>query len=584
MRRFLLLLIILISSFLILSQPAYALGDWEVADFRSNLEIEKETSLLVTETINVNFSSEKHGIFRVIPIIYSGSGKTIRASFHLLSVTDEKGNLYEYVTSRLNQSIQIKIGDPERTITGPHLYVIKYRMGDVIKRYQDHDELYWNVTGSEWEVPLVASYAFVVSPWAKITKTTCFAGPVGAKSKNCQENFNDDLASFSTSLPVGQGSDFTIVVALDKQGELQFPSPLEMITKSILDNWGYFLIFPPSAVMFVLWFKRGRDQRFLAETVYYKPEDQKTKAVSFWERKYLPLAYTPIKGLTPAEIGVIIDERVDIRDVVSEIVELARLGFIEIKKEEKKGLFGKTDYTFVKKEKETQALRSYQQYLLEKLFSSAEAEVRLSSLKNKFYQNLEEFKKKLYQNLADNKIFDGNPEKTRIKWLVIFILTQALFSALAIVFSIQSFNFTPLVLGFVFAVPGAIFAYSMPRRTAWGYSLFRQAHGLRYFLEKGKWRYEIAEKNLFIEEILPWAISLGVVGQLAKDMEEFKMKPPDYVSGFIVSNFASDFSRFQTQAAGSFSPSGRSSWSGGSGFSGGGSSGGGFGGGGGGSW
>lgn len=61
---------------------------------------------------------EKHGIFRTIPTTYSANGRTIKAKFNLISVTDENGRAYKYTTSRVAQSIQIKIGDPNVTLTG----------------------------------------------------------------------------------------------------------------------------------------------------------------------------------------------------------------------------------------------------------------------------------------------------------------------------------------------------------------------------------------------------------------------------------------------------------------------------------
>jgi len=126
----------------------------------------------------------------------------------------------------------------------------------------------------------------------------------------------------------------------------------------------------------------------------------------------------------------------------------------------------------------------------------------------------------------------------------------------------------------------------MPRRTAWGHSLYRQITGLKFYLNAGKWREEIAEKNLFFEEILPLAISLGVVHKLASDMEALGIEPPEYLNGFTAAYLVSDLDHFSSSAATNIasSLSGRSSWSGGSGFSGGGGGGGGFGGGGGGSW
>ena len=99
------------------------------------------------------------------------------------------------------------------------------------------------------------------------------------------------------------------------------------------------------------------------------------------------------------------------------------------------------------------------------------------------------------------------------------------------------------------------------------------------------------EKKLFFEEILPLAIALRTVDKLAKEMKDIGIQPPSYFGGSNISSFSRDFGVFYIASTSSFlsAPSssgwsGKSSWSGGSGFSGGGFSGGGFGGGGGGSW
>ncbi len=90
---------------------------------------------------------------------------------------------------------------------------------------------------------------------------------------------------------------------------------------------------------------------------------------------------------------------------------------------------------------------------------------------------------------------------------------------------------------------------------------------------------------MFIEEVLPFAVSLGVVNQLAKQMEALNIKPPQYISstGLTTWNTAQFVSGFSSEVASGLSYNPSSSSSGGSGFSGG-SSGGGGGGGGGGSW
>jgi len=580
----------LFSFFLFLTAPVSKViavsSGYVIENFGSKIEINQDTSLTIEETIEVDFSVPKHGIFRIIPVIYTNKGRTIRARLKVLSVANENGQQYQYQTSRYHQSIKIKIGDPERIITGSQTYVIKYKVSKVLLSYKDHDEVYWNVTGHEWDTVIKKALVVVESPYAEITKASCFSGRAGSQEERCEGDFSSQEVSFATTAPVNSGSDFTIVVALDKNNQLKFPGPIKRIITFLLDNWGYFIAIIPLLIIFILWYKKGRDKRYLTDNIYYKPENGKTKIVSLFARKYLPAVYSPIDNLTPAQVGTIIDEKVDTQDVVAEVVELARLGYLHIKKVEKKKFIGKkTDYLFIKKDKDEKKLKDYQKYLLESLFTNGK-EVALSDLKNKFYQYLSQFRKKLYQNLADEKIFAGNPEKIRTLWMAIALMMLFGSFFLLITFSSLYGNSAPIILVILTALPTIWLARSMPRRTAWGYSLYRQIEGLRWYVNKGKWREEIAEKRLFLEEILPLAISLGVVKKLARDMAELGVKPPDYFEGVVMGSLYADLNSFCRDSAATLvsSPSGKSSWSGGSGFSGGGSSGGGFGGGGGGSW
>ncbi len=565
-------------------------SEYTVEDFSSEITVNQDTSLTVEERISVYFSVPKRGIFRLIPVIYNGGGRPIRAKLKVVSITDEMGKDYHYEESRDRQSIKLKIGDPQETITGPHTYVIKYTISEVLLPYEDHDEVYWNVTGHEWDTIVKKSSARVVSPFAPITKIACFSGPFGSKEGQCAGDFNHQEAVFTSSVSLNPGDDFTIVVALSKDNQLKFPGLIKRIVNFLINNWSYLAAIIPFLVIFVFWYKKGRDKKYLTDNIYYQPEEEKTETVPLFHRDYLPTVYSPLDNLTPAQVGTIIDEKVDIQDVVAEIMEIARLGYLHIKKTEKKGLIGKkTDYLFIKKDKDESSLKDYQRYLLLSLFAHSN-EVSLSDLKNNFYKYLPVFKKKLYKNLVEEKIFVGNPETVRAKWLTtVIIMLLGDFILLLSSFSFFASS-VPLVLFFLFLVPTILMAKSMPRRTARGYSLYRQVKGLQWYINKSKWREEIAEKHLFLEEILPLAISLGVVGKLTKEMASLGVRPPDYFEGAVAAGFYSDLRGFykNSTTALSSSPSGKSSWSGGSGFSGsgssGGSSGGGFGGGGGGSW
>jgi uncharacterized membrane protein YgcG len=611
------ILSLILSVFVLLISPRIlqaSTQEYLINSFNSQITVNQDTSLSVTEEIVVNFNIRKHGIIRVVPTIYSAKGRTINAKFKIISVEDESGIPYPYEKSRLRQSVKLKIGDANKTITGENTYIIKYQIKDVLLRYPTHDEVFWNVTGSEWDTTIEGSSATLDSAFAKIDDADCFSGIARSNEKNCEFSLTENSAQFTSKEALGRGKDFTVVVALNKDNSLVFPSIIEKSVDFLLDNWGYPISLLPITLMLIYWLKRGRDRRYLGDNIYFKPEKPKTKTTPLFERKLLPLVYSPIQGLTPAQVGTIIDERVDIHDVVSEIVELARLGYLKIKKIEKKGLVRKTkDYLFTKIKKDTKELKSYQKYLLANIFGSVDLknvvltvidsaktskadikrdEIKLSDLKNEFYTKLKGFKKTLYDNMKEDGYFAGNPEQTRIKWIGIFVSLAVAAFVINSIFMTQTANIGPYIIIFLSILPGILIARSMPRRTAWGYSLFRQIIGLKWYLQKGKWRHEIMEKNMFFEEMLPLAISLGVVSELANQMKDLNVKPPNYFAGITTTSLTNDIRGFQTSATKTLvsSPggkwSGSSSWSGRSGFGGGGGgfSGGGFGGGGGGSW
>ena len=569
--RFLSIGFLLTILFSIFNHPVYATG-YNIINFDSQINLNQDSSLTIKETIEVNFLESRHGIYRVIPYIYTHNGKTIRSKFKVLKITNASGLPVDYTIENLKQSKRLKIGDANLTTIGRQIYTIEYQVDDVVLDYGQGPEIYWNITGNEWDTPIQKAHSSVSSPFGPITKVECFG---------CVSSFTPSQAIFDG------GMDLTVVVQIDPKNNLKMPTQFEKTINSIIDNFGYLLALIPVSTMFYLWYKLGRDKKYLSENVFYEPDNTTTTTVPLFHRPHLPLVYSPIDNLTPAEVGTIIDEKVDTKDIVAEIVELARLKFLSINKVETKGFLGikSTDYQLTKLDKSSDSLNKFQSSLLSKIFDTQD-DIKISELKNNFYKHLPDLKEKLYNQLEIKKLTIGNIEKVRSKWIVLGVLLNFLTIFIIIWLATQrTLNFGPLIIAFIGLIPSIIFGYNMPKKTALGYNLHRQAVGLKYYLSKGKWREEVMEKNLFLEEMLPLAITLGVVDKLAKDMKDLGIEPPSYMQGLAIHTFANDLNSFNTSLATnlSSSPSGNSSWSGGSGFSGGGS-GGGFGGGGGGSW
>lgn len=557
--------------FLTVGNKTVLAADYEIKNFEAEINLNQDYSLTIKEKIETNFLIAKHGIYRVIPYIYSHKGKTIKGDLRILKIVDENGFNVDYEVTNYNQSKKIKIGDADKTITGEKIYTIVYTVDQVVLDYGNGPEIYWNVTGDEWDALIEKSKATVKSDFGRIESIETYEGS----------------GSFSENQAVFEGVEgLTVVVQIDKNNQLREPGVIKKITNLIEGNWGYLLAIVPTLLMGWIWFKNGRDRKYLSDNVYVKPENGKEKNVSIFDRPHLPMVYAPIKNLSPAEIGTILDQKIDTSDIVSEIIELARLGFLKIKKTEKKKILGikETDYELVRIDKNIADLSDFQRNLLNSLFDNSYV-VKISDLKNKFYKKLPKLRSDIYEELNKKDISEGNWEKIQGKWVGInFVLNFLVIFLIVSVFLKNTGNAGPIIVAILGVIPSMILAVKIPRRTAWGYSLYRQIIGLKYYLGKGKWREEIMERSLFLEEMLPIAISLGVVNQLSKDMKDLGVEPPKYFEGVVINNFAHDLNSFSSSVTTNLTstPSGNSSWSGGSGFSGG--SGGGFGGGGGGSW
>ena len=76
----------------------------------------------------------------------------------------------QYETSSDGGYTRIRIGDADQTVTGQHTYEIEYRIRGGLNHFSDHDELNYNVTGDQWEVPIERVTATVTLPSGTIDR------------------------------------------------------------------------------------------------------------------------------------------------------------------------------------------------------------------------------------------------------------------------------------------------------------------------------------------------------------------------------------------------------------------------------
>jgi uncharacterized membrane protein YgcG len=567
--------------------------------FDVNIVIERSGDLEITETIVQEFgSTPRHGIIRFIPNRLRYDDEFDRVyPIDLVSVRTSPGTPDDVETSEESGNFAIRIGDPDTEITGRHTYEIVYRVQGAMNGFADHDELFWNAIGNQWEQDIGRMSVRVAGP-AAITRVACYQGPFGSTFGCARAEVRDGAAVFVQD-DLGAYTAMSVVVAL--------PPGTVRSTAPILDErWTFDRAFSRTratvggsigllalvlgGLSFLLW-RRGRDIRYRGsqiDQVMGGPVETETQAVPLFESGDAPVEFAPPEGLRPGEIGTLVDEEANTLDVTATIVDLAVRRFLVIEEIPKRWFLGKADWKLTRLPTDPAELLTYERTLLDGLFEDGN-EVELSDLRKKFAARLQKVKDALYADVVAKKWFPRRPDRIRQTWVGIGVaaLLAGIGGTVALAwFTTAGLLGVPLVLGGLALLIGAKW---MPRRTARGTAMTRRVSGFRRVIETAeehmaRW----AEQENVFTRFLPYAVVFGVTDKWAKAFESLGDLPRDdmswYVSTrpFVYAHFADSLDGFAVTTSGviSSTPAG----SGGSGFGGGGFSGGGGGGGGGGSW
>jgi Predicted membrane protein (DUF2207) len=332
---------------------------------------------------------------------------------HVLEVSGSPGTPDQYKVEHVDATLRIRIGDPDRTITGRHGYTIVYRVEGTLNGFADHDELYWNAVGTQWEVPIEHAAVTVGAP-AAISRVACYAGPLGATTPCAASRMDGRNASFAgTKLSGHEG--VTVVVG--------FPTGVVPAPRPILDErWSLARAFSATpgalelaggvllAVLLVLgWLLgvTGRDRR-PANPV---PEGLMAESA-------------PPEGIRPAQAGLLVDEVVRPVALTATLVDLAVRGYLRIEELPDRAEGLEPDWRLVKLKAADQDLLGYERLLLDGLFHSRRRDedveaVRLSDLEDwRYADRFERVRVWLYRDAVQRRWFTQRPDKVRGRWVV----------------------------------------------------------------------------------------------------------------------------------------------------------------------
>ncbi|MCL5970018.1 MAG: DUF2207 domain-containing protein [Patescibacteria group bacterium] len=552
MKRFWFLLFALL--FLLFPSKSFA---EVIRGFDTQITAHKNGTMDITETIVYDFENEnKHGIFRDIPLVTKVGDLNRVTKINFINILRD-GNKEEYKDQSDSTKASVKIGKSNTLITGQHTYTISYSVENGIgSNFEDHDEIYWNVTGNSWKIPIEEASSKLMTDFGIVPdKATCFTGNFGSTEKNC------DSSQTSFIKTTGQLLAYEGLSAVWSFPKNKFPpSVLQREAPSSSSSSVPFMLIALlflgipvllnliiAPVLFIWYWTKKRKKSLGAPPVNFDvPKDNLGKRIA------------------PAEAGSIDTFQVDRDDIVATIFDLAIRKYIkieEIKKEKTLGIFGtSTDYAIIKL-KEYDGTEEFERTLFNKLFSEGSS-IELLSLQKEFYETFNQIEENIFASHKRRGFYVKNP-KLQMQLLLTFGI---------------------LLIAFGGPMLGAVMIYlsrKLNGRTKLGDEMDFKIDGLKIFLKNMKRNYKWqAEKLYLVEEFIPYAIAFGIIDEFMKQLKEIYPKyNPTWYHGNLAF-YAASSSMFGSMSS-SFTTSAPSSSSG---FSGGGFSGGGGGGGGGGSW
>ncbi len=565
----------LLSLVLCNSRGAAQSKSWRVADFQDNIVVAKDGGAVVTERITLVFVGEWHGIHRTIPIEYPGPNRTnYELYLDIKSVTDGEGGSLKYESSVSNGSRDVKIYIPDAVDTTRTVEIV-YHVRNGTRFFKDYDEFYWNVTGNDWPVPIDHAAATVHLPDAAAgsLRAQGFTGVYGSTERDASAKVEGATAQFETNNPLPMRGGLTIDVYIPKD-VLDEPGSITRFFWFIGGNPILFLPVVTLVGMFTLWWYKGRD-----------PDPGVSVA---------PM-YEPPAGISPAEAGTLLEDTVHPRDITSTVVDLAVRGYVKIEETEEKILvFTHKDYIFhLLKPRDQWAadLAPHERVMLENVFTGGD-DVRLSSLKNRFYTAVPAIRQDIMSALKKKGVYLLDPESANgysVGAAIAILILLAFFQYLGWA------NFFNSALLLIVCIPVSIliwwlFARVMSAKTIKGGCMRVAVLGFQEFMNRvDAERLKVMPPTTF-EKYLPYAMALGVehhwaqaFAGIVKDPPQWYVGPGGYYGGFnpiffsnSMHSMASDMHQvFVSAPRASSSGSGFGGGGGGGGFSGGGFGGGG---------
>lgn len=535
--------------------------------FDVTMDVRNDNSFLMKEEIQVTFTEPRHGIYRFIPLsgtAYSQVDGQVVEQTYQMKVDQIRVEGYELNTYTENGNLVMQIGSPDYYVDGSQTYVITYRVRLYDDGISEYDSLYYNVLPFGWGTSIDSSEIRIQMPKEfDQNKAEFLVGGYGSTSGdriNWSQTGNAIQGTLRGTLQLGEGVTFRVVL------------PEGYFVGEMNNNWALalmlLLMVAVPLVSFLLFLFFGRDPRVVQTVEFYPPE-----------------------GISPAEVGYIVDGMVDQKDLVSLVIYFAEKGYLTIEELE--------DKSFVlRKERELlETAKTYEYTFFNGLFKEGDS-VMLEDLKGEFYGSYQASGTQLRSHFGKKKetrVFTHSSLGARSLGTLLMLIPLAAGLFLGAVYAKNSGEFGLLGLPGLFLVLAGylvmiighdkkdagtlrryrltlivggiltglgflvlagfmllglelplgllclvasfisfVFTLRMKQRTRWSAEILGKILGFKEFIrtaELPRIQKLVDENPSYFYDVLPYAYVLGLSDRWAKKFEGIAMEPPVWYNG-----------------------------------------------------
>ncbi len=477
---------------------------YSIKDCGIDLSLKKNGEIYVKEDIVFNFPVYGRDIIRRIPLV----SRDVKGNITKLYVYDIEVFGQKYSIEKKKSSKLIKIKNESPGFIGDVKIRVQYKIYGAITDFRDFLNFSYSFRSNEYGGSFEKVTFFIFLPDNLVINEE----DIFLLSDN-KESRKDLFSVYSDKGYIYGKSEKVITDNEPINIYLNLPNPLvklEKITNFRLylkEKEVYLIPFMVFIISFVIWWFFGKNET-ISRIVHYKPP----------------------KELNPAIAGYLFNDRADNRDLISLLFYWAKEGFITIEEVEDplSVIFKSKDYLLKMEKILPLDAKPFEWIIFNGLFPYNVKVIRLSSLKNNFYQIMEQARKELENYIHSMDFYHKSSKKLGKLFRYISIL--------GVFGGIWFFILKQEDIGFSLFISALIlflFSFIMPKKSSYGQSVYEIILGFRDFLEKvERPRIEkmLSKNPEYFNEVLPYAVALGVADKISKKFDGLFSKPPEWYS------------------------------------------------------